>query len=404
MTCANRPFSHLTWVLLAAMVGGSAQTWAAPVARPLARAYQQVLTAMLRPAADGLLIASVELPSGLARTGLCPGDIITRLAGKKIENTSALKAALALQLSPARPVAVQAVGGLTTRHFLVSGKSLRDLERLGLISVRAGAPARLNPPATARRKLKLNWSRVPTLEPRGREAVGHDIWMLVFYQKFVVGSIHLQVSHPGPSWKLLWNQESVTGGPLPALAWRIAFHPGDYQYQPAIRMDTFTRWSSAGMLQGRRIGNTFHVISELSGHHAPSTHLYPSTADAVPLPLLALLACAMPAHHQLVLPVADLAQQTLETRLGCVLASGRRREIIFAGARRPGRVVRGLWMDLPLYEFQLSPAGALLGIKFGPGFSACRVGGASVIRNIIPQKRLIDVLPATIALNRPSGD
>ncbi|MGC9259247.1 MAG: hypothetical protein ACP5I8_04080 [Phycisphaerae bacterium] len=377
---------------------------AAPVAKPLAGAYEQVLSAMRRPTANGLLITSVELPADLTRIGLRPADIVTRIAGRKVGNTATLKAALPPQLSATRPIALLAVRGLTMRHFLVPAKILGDLERLGMISVRAGAPAKLNPPATARRKLELDWSHVQTLEPRGHEAVGDDTWMLVFYHRLVVGAIHLQVSHLGPSWKLLWNQESVSGGPLPALAWRIGFNPGDYHHQPAIRMATFTRWSPAGVIQGRRAGETFHVTSAIREHNKTSTRLYPSAANAVPLPLLALLACTMPKHRQRVLPITDLAQQTLETRLGCVLVSGGGRKIIFAGANQPGRVVLGLWMDIPLYQFWLSPAGTLLGLTFGPGFSAYRVGGASVIRKIIPQRRRVDVLPANVTLKESSGD
>lgn len=377
---------------------------AAPVAKPLAQAYQNILTVMRRPSADGLLITSVELPAALARAGLRPADIITHIADQRVTSAATLRAIAKANTGSKQPIAIIAVRGLLVRHFLLPAAILRPLTMIGLISVRAGAPAPLNPPATTRHRLRLRWSRVRTVEPRGHEAIGHDTWMLVFYHQLVVGAIHLQVSHLGSAWKLLWNQESVSHGPLPALAWQIRFNPGDYQHQPAMRIITFTRWTTAGKIRARRQGDTFYVSSATINKQAASPRAYPSSANAAPLPLLALLAQALPAQRALVLPVSSLAQSTLETRLGCVLTTSPRQEINFGGADQQVRIVRMLWMDIPRYKFWLSSAGTLLGIHFGPGFSAYRVGGAAMVRQVIPAVRLLNVLPPAVTIKITSGE
>ena len=406
MICANRSVlsraSALALLLAAWLAVVPAQ--AANVAKGLAHAYQHVLDSMRRPAANGLLITSVQLPEKLVRIGLQPGDIITRIAGTRMTGAAALKACVAARADSKQPVSIIAVRSLAPQQFLTAAPALTALEHIGFINVRAGAAAPLNPPATPRNKLKLNWSRVQTLQPHGQQAVGHDTWMLVFYHQFVVGAIHLQVSHRGPAWKLLWNQESVSGGPLPAMAWRIAFDPGNYQRRAAIRMRSFTRWSAQGVLNGRTAGDSIETFSAKSKGQPASAHTILSASNAVPLPLLAIMASAMPPQRKLVLPVTDLAGQTLETRLGCVLISSRQQDINFAGANQPVRVLRVLWMDMPLYKFWLSPHGTLLGMNFGHGFSAYRVAGASVVRHIIPKARRVDVLPATVLLNATAGD
>ena len=401
MICANRTLLPLACsLLLAAPLCGTAAT----VAKPLAHAYQQVLTSMRSPAGSGLLITSVQLPENLRHIGLQPGDIITRVGGTRLRDLTTLKAALAARSTSKQPISIIAVRGTTIQQFLAHLPALKTLENMGLVSVRAGAAAPLNPPPTPRQNLKLQWSRVQTLEPHGRQAVGHDLRMLVFYHHLVVGAIHLQVSHLGPSWKLLWNQESVSGGPLPAMAWRIAFNPGNYQQAPALGMTSFTRWSKRGILQGRCEGSTIHTVFAATKNKSGSSRTILSASDAAPLPLLALLASAMPPQRNRVLPITDLAQDTLETRLGCVLTSGRQHEIDFAGADQPVRVMRILWMDILRDKFCLSPRGALLGMHFGRGFSAYRVSGAAVVHHIIPKTRLINILPATISIDHTSGE
>ncbi len=404
MTCASRLFSAATRVVTAALVATVILGLAIPPAKamvaagPLAQAYQNVLTAMRRPPTNGLLIISVELPARLARIGLQPADIITHIANQRIGGIAAFDAVLKTHSTARQPVPIIVVRAMRIEHFLATAATLQELKSVGVISVRAGAPAPLNPPATARAQLKLNWSRIPTIEPRGQEAVGQDTWMLVFYHQLVVGAIQLRVSHLGTTWKLLWNQESVANGPLLPMAWKIAFEPGDYQHSPALRMTTFTRWTRAGAIQGRYAGNTLYaapLTPKITPTRAPACN---SAANAAPLPLLALLASALPAHHGLVLPISDLAQQTLETRLGCVLTIGKQQEIHFAGANQRVRVVRMLWMDQPRYKFWISPHGGLLGINFGRGFSAYRVGGGMIIRRIIPKARLINVLPMNVTL------
>ncbi len=401
MICANRTLLPIASALLLAT---TLRVPAATVAKPMARAYQQVLSSMRSPAANGLLITSVQLPHNLIHLGLQSGDIITRLGGTRMRDLTALKTALAARSASKQPISIIVVRGATIHQFLAHMPALKALTHIGLISVRAGAAAPLNPPPTPRSNLKLQWSRVQTLEPHGRQAAGHDIRMLVFYHQLVVGAIHLQVSHLGPSWKLLWNQESVSGGPLPALAWRIDFIPGNYQQAPALRMTSFTRWSKQGVLRGRRAGNSFQTDFVATKHESRSSRTVLSAANASPLPLLTVLASAMPPQRNRVLPITDLAQGTLETRLGCVLTSGRQQDIHFAGADQPVRVMRILWMDIVRDKFWLSPRGALLGMHFGRGFSAYRVSGASVVHRIIPKTRLINILPATISIHQTSGE
>jgi hypothetical protein len=404
MICADRTRLSLASGLLLAACLIPAPVHAVNVAKPLTQAYENVLGSMRRPAAGGLLITSVQLPEILRRIGLRPGDIITRIGGSRVKNSATLNAFIAAHAGSRQPISIIVVRALAPRQFLAHAPALKSLELIGTISVRAGAAAPLNPPATPRRKLALNWSRVQTIQPQGQQALGRDTWMLVFHRGFVVGAIHLQVSHPGPQWSLLWNQESISGGPLPAMAWRIAFEPGDYQHKPAVRMISFTRWSSGGILRGRPAGDSIDMIFTSSKTKLPTSRSCQTAANAVPLPLLAVMAAAMPAQRHLVLPITDLAQQNLETRLGCVLTSGRRRVIQFAGATQPVRVLRVLWMDIPRYKFWLSPRGTLLGMNFGRGFSAYRVTGAAVVRHIIPKARLRDMLPATVSVNPPSGD
>jgi hypothetical protein len=404
MICVKRPYSALAWAAGLALATVTAHGGATPMARPLAAAYQQILRVMRRPPANGLLVTSVELPASVVRIGVQPGDIITQLAGHRMNNSAALTTVLQSNAGSRQPLALLVVRGLQVRHIHANIRTLNALKHIGVIGVRAGAPAPLNPPATARDKLKLMWSRVQTLEPRGREAAGGDTWMLVFYHQLVVGAIRMQVSHLGPTWKLLWNQEAVSGGPLSAMAWRMAFIPGDHQQIPAVRITHFTRWQAHGVVQGRRVGDTFYVSSVTSKVKAPRPHRYRSADNAAPLPLLALVASALPPHHGLVLPVTDLAQRTLETRLGCVMTMSRRQEINFAGAGQRVRVVRMLWMDVPRNTFWISPRGTLLGMKFGNGFSAYRVAGAAVVQRIIPKSRLMDVLPEDITITSSSGD
>ena len=402
MICVNRTLFPIASALLLAAVPRVAA--AAAVAKPLAHAYQQVLSSMRRASADGLLITSVQLPDNLVHIGFQPGDIITRFGGARMRDLTTLKNVIAAHGTSKQPISIIVVRGATIRQFLADARTLMTLEHIGTVSVRAGAAAPLNPPATPRHDLKLQWSRVQTIEPHGRQAVGHDIRMLVFYHQLVVGAIHLRVFHSGPSWKLLWNQEPVSGGPLPAVAWRIAFIPGNYQQAPALRMTSFTRWSKQGILRGRRDGNTLETVFAAAKNKSRSSRTILSAANAAPLPLLAVLASAMPAQRNRVLAITDLAQDTLETRLGCVLTSGRRQEIHFAGTDQPVRVMRVLWMDIVRDKLWLSPRGALLGMRFGRGFSAYRVAGASVVHRIIPKTRLINILPAAVSIHRDSGE
>jgi hypothetical protein len=350
---------------------------------PLQQASQKVLSTLRQPPANGVLVASVELPAELVQSGLQPGDIIMRAGGKNISTPADLNAAFSSANTLSLTIA-RAQIDLT----LNIPSSVTNLDLMGVI---AGMPAPLNPPATPRKDFDLLWNQVPTLSPQPGQAVGHDMWFLVFVGQNACGALHLTIPNINPG-ALVWNFQALRNGPLPAQAWAIDFFAGDNHSSLPFELLGADWWlNNTRIIMGQSPNGRELSVTTNGPQNIQNFETLPG---AIPTPALPLLAAALPHKPGIVLPVVEITPQNLATQPGCVLQTFGMDKISIGGTTQSAWKVQLLRYDIPQYTFWFDSDGSLLMMDLGGDISAIQVSGQGAIKKIFPPGSLQDVMPA----------
>ena len=375
--------------VLAAFFIGVFSSARVPVrAQTLQGVYQRVLAVMRQPPATGVLVISLQLPPAALKAGLRPADILTRVDGRPIPNAAALHQAIRAVAGNSHAVLrVRAVRG---SRIIVLHLPPAALE-LSVLPVLAGAPAPLNPTATPRRRLNLHWNRAPTVQPQPGQILGHDMWLLVFDHDLACGSLHITISRLGRRWTLHWNLAVLRGGPLVAQRWRIRFVTTRARAARPFRLEELQWRQPSRTVIARDQGR--ELAGKVTQDGRTQAFRHPSVPGAVPVPALVAVAAAMPRRAGVVLPLAELSDRTLSTRLGCVLQSLGRVKTTIGGVKNRVWAVRALWLDIPQMTFFFSKDGALLKIKWGAHRTAVKVASPGVVRQVFPGDSL-EQIPA----------
>ncbi|HMD53308.1 MAG TPA: hypothetical protein VKJ65_02015, partial [Phycisphaerae bacterium] len=324
-------------ILLAAFDSAFAESQPTPL--PLAQAYQKILSTLRQPPADGVVILSAELPPELVKSGLEPGDVIMRAAGKSV----ATPADLAAQFAAADSLSLSIARGQTNLTLQVPN-SVNSME---MLNVTAGLAAPLNPPATPRKDFDLLWNQVPTLDPQPGQAAGHDMWFLVFdSDQDACGALHLTTS-AGPDASLDWDFLAPAGGPLPAQAWHIEFQTGDNHSTLPFQLQGALWWLGKDWIIMGQNPNGSELFVKINGHK--DIQNIQTLPGAVPTPALSMLAAALPHKSGIVLPVAEIMNGS--TQPGCVLVTRGEDKISIGGAQQTAWKVDLLRYDIPAYSF-----------------------------------------------------
>jgi len=391
---AKRLTSMAKWfyVALAALVlpaaFNSSATADSAAPPPLQQAYENVLSALRRPPADGVMLVSVELPTEITECGLRPGDVIMRADGKSIST----QADLAAQFAKNDALNLLIARGQTNLTLRVPNSVLS----LEMISVTAGMPAPLNPPATPRKDFDLMWNQVPTIEPQPGQAVGHDMWFLVFdSNQDACGALHLTING-GTDGSLDWDFAAPAGGPLLPQAWHIEFQTGDnhstlpFEFSDAV-------WSSGpGQIILAQDGRQLYAKT----NDQTAAESFETLPGAIPTPALCVLAAALPHKPGIVLPVAEITPQNLATQPGCVLATHGEDKISIGGVVRMAWKVELLRYDIPAYSFWFGSDGSLIMMDLGDGVSAIQVSGQAAVNGIFPPGSLQNAGPGNPQSNQ----
>ncbi|NNM84949.1 MAG: PDZ domain-containing protein [Phycisphaerales bacterium] len=327
---------------LAAAVGAGTNMAAAGLASgaslPQIQArYQQVLSAVRSPSADGALIVSQNLSEPLTTAGLEPGEVILSIDGIRIAGPADI-ARIVAQVSPRRKVSLRVAGNLKIFVARVAAGALH-VETLGVV---AGVPGPRNPPSTPRRNLVMHWRETPGGE--SVMGVGFGGWYRVIDHGYLIGTLHLAAGRAGDDWQLHWRlriYQSVLPADIAPIRWRsgcyrVDFWSGDNQRLPAFSL----RGITAQSLDGRKAVWTLHDrAGRLTAKITRSLHsrpVPPVTVGTSPMAIaevaLPLVADAMPHKANLVLRSPVLTLPGLYTRLGCVLVTRGRCGVTIGGA------------------------------------------------------------------------
>ncbi len=346
-------------------------------AQMLQEVYQRVLAVLRQPPATGVLVISLQLPPAALKAGLRPADVLTLVDGRPTPNAAALRQAVRAVAGNSHAIlTVRAVRG---SRILVLHAPPAALE-LSVLPVIAGAPAPLNPPATPRRRWRLHWRQVPTLQPQPGRVLGHDMWLLVFEHNLTCGSLHITISRLGRRWTLHWNLAALRGGPLVAQCWRIKFATARAPVARPFRLKKLQWRQPARTVVARDQGR--ELTGKVTQDGRTQAFHYPSVPGAVPVPALIAVAAAMPRRADVVLSLAELSDRTLSTRLGCALQTLGRVKTTIGGVKNRVWAVRALWLDIPQMTFFFAKDGALLKIKWGAHRTAVKVASPGVVRRV----------------------
>jgi hypothetical protein len=277
--------------------------------------YQQVLAVLKDPPAPGALVVETGPDSPGRTAGIWPGDIITRYDARPITTDNDLRTAIA-------DTAAQQEGQISAIDVRIPVKVRRKQETITLrvpkgplaltiVSVEAGVPGPLNPPSSPRDKLRLEWNKVP-------HQIGtteHPTWtaLELHRQPWAVERSALSL---GDSSAILTVTTSETDGGQSSC--RIDFSASDHQTTPGFLLNSL-RYRDVDSITAQRHGLLMRGTSSRAGQTTVINA--PTTLTAVPTYAIATLAAALPQEPDLVLPIDELSEIDLQTRLGYVLAT-----------------------------------------------------------------------------------
>ena len=340
---ANRILASSAVILVLAMAlrAGTAAVAANPASaasmQQLESRYQQVLSAVRLPAADGALIVSQNLSAPLTTAGLEPGDVILSIDGIRIASPADI-ARIVDQVSAKHKLSLRVAGNLKIFVARVPAGALH-IDTMGVV---AGVPGPRNPPSTPRRNLPMNWRTTPA----GPSVTGTGFggWYRVFDHGYLIGTLHLAAARTGDDWQLRWRlriYQSVLPADIAPIRWRsgryrVHFWSGDNQHLPAFSLRRITAQPLEG---GKSVWTLHDRAGQLTVKMARALHyrpVPPVTISTSPMVItvvaLPLVADAMPHKANLVLRTPVLTLPRLHTRLGCVLATRGRCGVTIGGA------------------------------------------------------------------------
>lgn len=350
---------------------------AAAPANPLNQSYNEILSTLHQPGADGLVVIDQELRPGLIAAGLRPGDLIQRLAGRRVRDQAKWRRILSQSGVAAKPVKLQIVRGVKNL-IITAGPQIGSVH---LLAVRAGAAAALGPTPAPRARRKLDWS---FLHHQGRAVSNRNInrWFILIEAHYVVGALHLKVQRRHTGWLLIWNLISISGGPLRAQRWRVRFFPGNCIAAPAFTMVDMTRSVVGSQLSVVPHGTTLEIL--------PRHIRLWSYPHAIPMPALFLVADALPRNSGLVMPIREIGFRALAARRGCTLEVMHPADITIGGVAYHADVVDARWLTIRQCKFYFA-GHRLIAAKLAGGLMALRVASRGIVAGVIGKKRWIEV-------------
>ncbi|MGC8553145.1 MAG: hypothetical protein ACP5O7_09805 [Phycisphaerae bacterium] len=327
----------LAMALRAGTAAAAANPASAASLQQLEARYQQVLSAVRSPSADGALIISQNLSAPLKAAGLEPGEVILSIDGIRIAGPADI-ARIVDQVSPQHKLSLRMADHLKIFVARVPAGALH-VDTIGVV---AGVPGPRNPPSTPRHHLAMNWRQTP-----GGPSVtgaGFGGWYRVFDHGYLIGTLHLAAAGTGDDWQLHWRlriYQSVLPADIAPIRWRsgcyrVHFWSGDNQHLPAFSLRSVTAQSLEG---GKSVWTLHDRAGQLAAKMTRASRnrsVPPVTISTSPMAIaevaLPLVADAMPHKANLVLRTPVLTLPQLHTQLGCVLATRGRRGVTIGGA------------------------------------------------------------------------
>ena len=366
-----RAAAILTGLVLAVM------TASITVANPIDKAYENVLSTLRMPGADGAVIMDQELPPSLLSAGLRPGDIIHRLDGRRILSLSRWRNLLSSAPLVTHAAKLDVVRG--NRNLIVTAGS--QIAGLHLTMVRSGVAAPLGPIPESPRRLRYNWSFLR--RARGQITNSNtDRWFILHLDHYVVGALHVRVTRRIHGWLLDWNLISISNGPLLAQRWRIRFHIGDGQSTPAFTLVGLERLL---------VNRTLRVIARGNKLVLYRKHISLwTTHRAIPMPALFLVADALQGRPGTTAAIAEIGLSRLSSRRGCTIQIGSTTDVTIGGVGYRAEMVRVRWLAKRQMLFYFA-GHRLIAADLGHGLRAFRIASGIIARDIIGKRRWIEV-------------
>ena len=313
----------------------------APVPAAFEADYQKVLHIMKSPPATGVLVADVTKDGPGDKAGLKPGDIITTYDGAAADTLHSLKQALADAL--AAQVKDETIGPKVELKLVRDGKPVvLAADRGGLevtpLEVRSGVAAELNPPATPRDKLAVEWDLL--MPPPKGDGAGAAVQparrqFLVFYsaEGAVLAVMQFSLAREGPALESDMKVFTREDPESPTLHITAQFVCSDGKDLPPFLLDTLTYDNPLTHFKVQRQGTRLVERGRTDDARAEPT---PSLMTAVPLECgVESLAAAMPHEAARVLAFPGLDPYSLQTRLGYALVTMGQRKVTINKKEQP---------------------------------------------------------------------
>ncbi len=325
---------------------------------------QKVLAVLKNPAAPGALVVETGPDSPGRAAGIWPGDIITRYDGTGILTDKALRIAIAntVALQEGRLSTVDVRLPLQVRR----GDQTIDLRvpkgplGLTILTVEAGTPGPLNPPPSPREKLILAWPSAP----RQTSTTPHSQWtaLTLHNEPFAIERSTLTAGEEACTLNITTAENG--GGEARD---HIVFSTSDNQKIPGFALDIFS-FHDVGDTFAQRRGLYIHGTIQRATDE--SVVAQPTTLDAVPTYAIATVAAALPQEAGLVMPLAQISEIDLQTRVGYCLATQGKMDLKHGDKTTAAWCVQVLHFARPEMTFWFNDARELIHADLGMGLVA----------------------------------
>lgn len=332
-----------------------------------------VLAVLKDPPAPGALVVETGPDSPGRAAGIWPGDIITTYDTRPIANNDDLRGAIAdcaAQLDDQPPagnerIPVKIRRGLETISLRVPKGPLA----LTIVSVEAGVAGLLNPPPSPQQQLILAWEKVP----HQIDTTEHPTWtsLELRQQPYAVERSSLSL---GESSVITVN---TAGNDDSRSSCRIEFSASDNQTTPGFVLESI-RYRDVDSIDAARHGLFIHGTIFRAGRSTAVNA--PTTLSAIPTYALPMVAAALPQEAGLVLPISELSEIDLQTRVGYVLATQGKATLRIGAQETSAWCVQVIHFAQPEMTFWFDDNRQLIHADLGMGLKADAASAEQIAR------------------------